>query len=122
MVQHIQGVFPGGPHRGGEAPGLARPIRRMEDLTAGAVVVHRRRAAARRRRRWILGSLAVTCLAGFTGYLLGLESSPTAEGIARQGEAQATLDRFISREVNRTLLELWRMEDVERIRAPGGIR
>lgn len=122
MDRHIQGVFPGGPRRDAGAGGRAGPVRRMEDLAAGAVALHRRRGAARRRRRWTVGSLVAVSVAGIAGYVLGRESRATAEQLTRQGETQATLDRFISREVNRTLLELWRMEDVERIRAPGAIR
>lgn len=121
MAARLLGVFPGGPRRGVEGAGPPRRIRRMEDVAAEALVVHRRRAVARRRRRWILGSLAAICLAGVAGYVLGHESRPTAEGLSRQGAAQATMDKLISREVNRTLLELWKMEDVERIRPVGGI-
>lgn len=68
------------------------------------------------------GTAAALMTAGLLGYLAGRGAEPsTGEGGHPAGE-RATLDRVISREVNRTLLELWRMEDVERVTSAGGLR
>lgn len=61
----------------------------------------------------VLGSL----LAGGVGVALGTRSRTTAEEALAEQQADRRPDRMdITREVNRTLLELWKMEDLEAIR------
>jgi dihydrodipicolinate synthase/N-acetylneuraminate lyase len=59
-------------------------------------------------------------LAGGVGLILGHSAHTTPEELAKEVEAQQNPDAGISREVNRTLLELWKMEEVEAARARSG--
>jgi len=61
-------------------------------------------------------------LAGGGGFLLGLSSHRTAEEMATELTVSQNLNQAISKEVNRTLLELWKMEDVEALRNNGRMR
>lgn len=62
----------------------------------------------------VLGVLLSVVVAGGVGLAMGLSSRRSAEEIlAQQRAAERPSDLQISREVNRTLLELWRMEEVE---------
>lgn len=74
-----------------------------------------------------MGLVVAMAVAGIAGYVLGLQSHATATDIvAEQDAARAPrpsgLASELSSEVNRTLLELWRMEDVEAQRNSGRIR
>lgn len=50
------------------------------------------------------------------GLALGLASHTTADAITAEQQAARIRDLGISSEVNRVLLELWKMEDVEHAR------
>lgn len=115
MSARIGGVFPGGPHRVGEGGSAPPRIRGVADFTKAADGRRLERARARRRRRVVLGLLAAMLAGGAGGVLAGLAFGPDPQGQARQNEEASSLDRAISREVNRTLLELWKMEDAERV-------
>ncbi|MFQ5536026.1 MAG: hypothetical protein ACE5GJ_01120 [Gemmatimonadota bacterium] len=70
-----------------------------------------------RRRRVIVGGFVVVLLALGLGLVLGIASHRTAQEVVEAQRAQRRKDFDISREVNRTLLELWKMEDVEAARS-----
>jgi hypothetical protein len=83
-----------------------------------------RRARSRRRRqnRVLLGLIAAMLVAGAGGLMLGRSSHRTRDEILAEQAQQRGKDKFISGEVNRTLLELWKMEDVEALRNRGRTR
>jgi hypothetical protein len=124
MVERITGSFPGGPTRKDTTPQRsgpvrAAPLRTREDRRAAHTVD---RSRLLRRRRVVGGFVLSLLLAGGLGLSLGLLSHTTvaeASGAARQ---QQSRDLDISQEVNRALLELWRMEEVEGRRGAGGLR
>ena len=63
--------------------------------------------------------LVSTVISGAVGALLGIRSNATLEGLRAEqaAEAEPSGDMLgLSSEVNRTLLELWKMEDVEFLR------
>jgi hypothetical protein len=62
----------------------------------------------------VIGIGASVLVAGGLGLALGAHNRKTAEEImAEHVQAARPTGQDISREVNRTLLELWRMEDAE---------
>jgi len=115
MSEPIRGRYPGGPRRprDGEA---SRPPTRVPTVAEIETGIRRRTRAAerraRRRRIWI-GFLVSLILAGSVGFGVGRAvHEPTAE-VALPDGARRGVDKEISTQVNRTLLELWKMEDVE---------
>ena len=80
------------------------------------------RSRTRRTRRIALGFTLATIVAAGVGFSLGLRSAKTAEEAMQAQEAARRPDIDISSEVNRTLLELWKMEDFESIRDAGRTR
>jgi hypothetical protein len=94
-------------------------LRRVADIEES---ISRRRLHAARRRRSVrvrVGLAAVVALAFAIGAVLGRRSHTTAAELTEAREAARTRDLDISQEVNRTLLELWKMEDVEASRNAG---
>jgi hypothetical protein len=95
------------------------PLRTREDRRAAHTVD---RSRVLRRRRVVGGFVLSLLLAGGLGLYLGVLSHTTvaeASGAARKEQSR---DLDISQEVNRALLELWRMEEVEGRRGSGGLR
>lgn len=121
MSGRIGGIFPGGPHRIGDGGSAARRIRRVADVAEATGRRGRARARWHRRRRAVLGALAVAAAAGAVGVLAGRGLGADPPERAARADSASALDRAISREVNRTLLELWKMEDAERLGLPGGL-
>jgi hypothetical protein len=72
-----------------------------------------RRRRVRRAARRIVGISAVFAMALVIGGALGRTSRVTPTEAASAPDSRFSADRLISREVNRTLLELWKMEDLE---------
>lgn len=111
----IRGAYPGGPTHPAtlSEPGLTPFIPSVASLETYAA--HRRllRRRARRAARRIVGVSAVFAAALVIGGALGRASRVTPTEVASARQAQPSMDRLISREVNRTLLELWKMEDLE---------
>lgn len=60
-----------------------------------------------------MGLVVSLLVAGVIGWVLGVSAHETAEEITEAAQEQRVEDLDISREVNRTLLELWRMEEIE---------
>ena len=124
MDGRIEGSFPGGPRRQdpGEPPRRSPPLRRVQEIEEG---VSRRRLNSTRRKRSArtkAGWLLVLALAFGIGAALGRAGHATQEELTAAHEAARIRDQGISREVNRTLLELWKMEDVEAARNVGRTR
>jgi len=117
----IQGSFPGGPSRrqGGEPSPPTRAVRTMDEVEAGIARRRQRIRERGRRSRAAWTAVGIGILAAALGYGLGRWSHRTPAQLQADAEVQARkqVDGFISREVNRTLLELWRMEDVEALRS-----
>lgn len=111
----IRGAFPGGPTHPASSPepGLTPFIPSVASLEAYADHRRLQRRRARRATRRIFGVSAVFATALAIGGALGLASRVTPTEVVAARDSQSSMDRFISREVNRTLLELWKMEDLE---------
>jgi hypothetical protein len=124
MGVRIEGAFPGGPRRGEAA--RAHPFTKpalAEELAERAVLRRAARARARRLRRITLVYLCAAILAAVVGFSLGLASRRTPADLVEEQEAARRSDGdLLSQEVNRTLLELWKMEDFESLRDRGRIR
>ncbi len=119
----IQGTFPGGPTRTGSGRGLGggprlKTVEEAETARARQAV---RRRVARRRSRRALGVAVVSAAALAAGGLMGWATRQSREELAESPDPQGSLDRMISAQVNRTLLELWKMESMESVRGPGAM-
>lgn len=77
---------------------------------------------ARRSRRVALGFIGATIVAASAGAYVGMSSHTTREALTEAQRAARQRDIDISSEINRTLLELWKMEDVEALRNRGRTR
>jgi len=115
MSDRITGSFPGGPTRSDTSPQRDGPLRtqsvreRAEDRAARSI--ENRRSA--RSRRVLLGFVLAVVVAGAVGWGLGRQDQPTQTSLQQEAVQQRAADLDISREVNRALLEIWRMEEVE---------
>jgi hypothetical protein len=120
----IRGSFPGGPRRGAFAEPLDRAPRLERVAQIEERVARRERGRARKSRhgRVVAGFVVAMVVAGAVGAGIGLASHATREEITAEQEAVRAQDQFISKEVNRSLLELWKMEDVEALRNTGRTR
>lgn len=121
MTERIHGSFPGGPRRAQYAQPLDRTPRleRVAHLEDRVSRGRRARDQKRRLHRITLGFLLAMAAAGAIGGAVGFASHTTPEELTAEQEALGRQDQFISKEVNRTLLELWKMEDVEALRNKG---
>jgi hypothetical protein len=124
MEERITGSWPGGPKREGDPRKRARPprLRRVEDLEAGFAARLLRFRHRARSRRIALGLAFVLVFSGGIGWALGKVSHRTVEEVSAEYATARRRDLDISAEVNRTLLELWKMEDVQAARNFGRIR
>lgn len=115
----IRGAFPGGPTHPASSPGpgLTPFIPSVASLETYAAHRRLRRRRARRATRHVVGISAVFAMALVIGGALGLASRVTPTEAAYAPDSRSSVDRLISREVNRTLLELWKMEDLEAVGA-----
>ena len=94
--------------------------RTMEERVGGARLQHARRRRTRRTRRLAAGFGLVLGLSALTGVYLGRASHDSLEAVqAQAAEESAERPLDLSAEVNRTLLELWKMEELERQRGLG---
>lgn len=123
MGGRIEGTFPGGPRRG-EAThhqALTRPAL-AEELADRAVLRRAARARARRLRRITLCYLCAAVLAAAAAFSLGVASHTTPSELAEEQAAARRTDIDVSEEVNRVLLELWKMENAEQVRDRARVR
>jgi len=124
MTDRIRGSFPGGPTRQdrGTQPGRAPRLRRVEDIEAR--VARRTLESGQRRRRTRLRVALMLALAGAfaAGIALGRSSHTTQAELTAADAAGRVRDADVSAQVNRMLLELWKMEDIEAARNRGRTR
>ena len=124
MDDRIGGSFPGGPHR--VAPGHGKESRPLPDTVRELEerITRRRlaRARLRRVRRIRLCFLCATLLAAVMGYAVGFATRTRRADLLRATDEGWQLDTQLSKQVNRTLLELWKMEDFESVRDLGRTR
>ena len=117
MNDRIAGSFPGGPQRRTSAAKRtsAPRLRRVEDIEARAARQQIRRSQGRRQKRVFFAMLVSVVLAGAAGTILGVRNRTSLEQVRAEVAAEtASADMSdMSTEVNRALLELWKMEDVE---------
>ncbi len=114
------GRYPGGPHGEGEAPERdlrTHPIRGVSDM-------ERRRETSRlagttrgRRRHALQVAAIASAIALSAGAYLGFQGHETAEEIAGESVAEQG-ETDLEKEGARLLSELWKMEDLDRIRTP----
>lgn len=117
-------TFPGGPHHPGPSHrsghrALPPTVQELEERLGRRGLA---RAHDRRLRRVRVCFSCAAVLAAALGYTLGLASRTTPAELSEAVQAQHQLDADISREVNRTLLQLWKMEDFESARSRGRTR
>ncbi|MHB1193625.1 MAG: hypothetical protein ACYC6F_11315 [Longimicrobiales bacterium] len=94
----------------------------MQDLEAGFAARLLRFRHRARSRRIALGLAFSLAVAGGIGWSLGNGSHRTVQEISAEFATAKRRDLDISAEVNRTLLQLWKMEDVEAARNIGRSR
>ena len=115
----IGGSYPGGPSRQGRGEERGEPrLERVDEIEERMSRARGRAARDRRARRIRIGFVLALCVAAGTGLALGLMSDRSTEDIAREREEERMQSRDVSQEVNRVLLELWKMEDLERVQRP----
>jgi hypothetical protein len=122
-LTRIRGRYPGGPSReggesgdGGDKP--APRLDRVEEMEAHVGRRSRARAQRRRSRRLLSGMVVAVALSAGFGVYLGLRAHRTSEQLTEERNDTRELQQDITRETNRVLLELWRMEDVEKQATP----
>lgn len=124
MGDRIKGAFPGGPSRpgSGEEPARTPHLRRAEEIEAGIARRTLELSKRRRKGRVALGFMLAVLIAGLVGGYVGLESHRTQAELTEAQEVRRAEEVDLSAEVNRTLLQLWKMEDVEAVRNLGRAR
>jgi hypothetical protein len=117
MEGKIRGSFPGGPRKSvpatqRTAPPKLESVQEFEERRARSRV---RRTHKARARRMLYGLVVSAALSGGVGVLLGVRSHTTVEQVREQDtvERATTAQDELNRQVNRTLVELWNMEDVQ---------
>ena len=115
MEGRIRGSYPGGPRKGSPPPERSRAPRlsRVEEIEAGIARRSLRLSRRRKKRRLAVGLVAALLVSGGFGLLLGVRSHTTPAEIVARTRVSRKRDLDISREVNRTLLQLWQMEDLD---------
>jgi hypothetical protein len=115
MDERIRGSFPGGPkHSQPQAARTRAPrVESVEEIETRRARRTLDRQSKHRRFRVLGGFVFASLAAGAVGALVGLESHHTPEEMSATQNASHGRDLDISWQVNRTLLQLWKMEDVQ---------
>jgi hypothetical protein len=124
MDEPIRGSFPGGPKHSSPQP-ARRHRPRVESVGEIEAAMARRtveRQARRRRLRVVVGFVFALLAAGGLGAYIGFARHRSAEQLTAANNVQESRNLDISWQVNRTLLQLWQMEDVEALRDAGKAR
>ena len=121
MEAKIRGTFPGGPRKSVAAVERTAPARlgRVEQIEDRAALRYVRHGSRRRQKRLLYGFLSAIVVSGGVGVYMGLRSHSTLEEVRAEAAADArgpVGPGDLSSEVNKAMLELWRMEDVEFMR------
>jgi len=113
----MRGTFPGGPRKSVAAAERTAPARlgcvQIEEQAARR---YTRRGSRQRRKRLLYGFLSAVVVSGGVGMYMGLQSHTTLEEV-RAKEAAAAAGPAGSGELssvlNKAMMELWKVEDVE---------
>ncbi len=127
MSERVTGAFPGGPRKRVTGKVRSGPPRlaRVEEIEERRATRSSHRRRRRRVKRAVYGLVVSLVVGGGVGVWLGLRSRATLEEVRQEMAASKRAsasdllglgDVDLSGEINRTLLELWRMEDVEYLR------
>ena len=116
------GIYPGGPHsassgREGQQPPRLMRVEEIEERLAHHSEQFRQRS---RRKRLVLGLLFCVVAAGGLGLIVGHSTHTTPEELTEVLEANVKSESEFSELVDRTLMELWKMEELQIARTRGG--
>lgn len=124
MDGKIRGSFPGGPRK--KVPASERTsaprLERVEDIEERRAQSRVRRERSRRGKRTLYVFLGSVVVSGGVGVYLGSQNATSLDEIRASQQEEVGADDAaaemteISAEINRVLLELWKMEDVEQLR------
>lgn len=123
MEGRISGSFPGGPRKkvaAAERTSAPR-LSRVEEIEEQAVGRHIRRRHGRRQKRIVYVVVLSVLVSAATGVYLGFRNRSSLEEVRAELAAQQAAEAGgnfgdMSSEINRAMLELWKMEDVEFMR------
>lgn len=127
MDEKIRGSFPGGPRKSqpaAERTGAPR-LSRVQDIERRSADRQQGRARGRRKKRFFFGLVVSLVAAGSVGLYFGQRSHTTLEELRAEQEAalgpgSGSVDEMdmsaVTGEVNRMLMELYKMEDIEYMR------
>jgi len=123
-MERIAGTYPGGPRRAELRPDDAdlAPVfvPRVAELESWVRKGQTRRRKKERARRVAIGFIVVVILAGGLGIYMGAEATQSADELVQAERERNRADALIGKEADRLINELWKMEDLERVRTPGG--
>ena len=116
MEARMRGTFPGGPRKSIPAADRTAParLRRVEQIEERASVRSARRGSKKRQKRVVVGVFSAFVLSGGLGLFLGMRSHTSPDELREAAEkaANPSVDE-LGETLNKAMLELWRMEDVE---------
>lgn len=117
-MDRISGSYPGGPRRReeGEPPPPPTELDSVGDIEERSARLAVSRSRRRRSRRVRIGFLVAILASAGVGLALGLMSHRTSTELAGERRSRtAQGDDFNpSAQVNRMLLEMWKMESIEK--------
>ncbi len=105
--------YPGGPSQSPDSRSKGRLLSADELEGRGRDRMLRNRRRKRLRAALIVG-IVTTLAAGWFGFSLGVESR--VDAAQPDGAAESSPEQFMNEQLNRLMLELWRMEDLEDLR------
>lgn len=116
------GMYPGGPRGSEQGEGHQSPprltlVRDLEEHIASQAIKLRRKT---RRRRLVWAAVMGIAVAGGVGLALGYSAHPSPEEVVQESETERSPKSLTSEDLDRALMELWRMEDVEYARNTRG--
>ena len=117
MKGRIHGSFPGGPRK--SVPAAERTtaprLECVEQIEAGIAQRQVRQKRRARLKRMLYGFVLAAGVAVGAGFYMGFKSRTTVEQLRAEAEAAQAEQGMseLSTEVNRTLLELRKMEELE---------
>ncbi len=121
MSDRIRGRYPGGPHRPEEGEERTRPthLPSVEEIEVGVAQATRSAERRKRRKRVWMGFVVAMVVAGGVGFGVGRAVRPPQPEEVLPTDARSEINKQISEQVNRVLIEEWRMEDVQYARGRG---
>lgn len=120
-MDEISGAYPGGPTRRerfgqAESNKAPRAIRSGEDNERRARLRGRDNRLRRRKARAILGVSVTLVLSAAAGIFWGLTSARASDELMEKAEVRINRpEADISREMDRLIDQLWKMEELDRL-------